>query len=214
MKLWKLLCAAGAGLIYLCILTACGKGPPEQAAAPAQKKVDNAQAANVVPMGSVKSGTIHLSVAADGNSGFKLNKNGRLVCPTTEDQGCIKVPQNDRAVVTFSLNAKPGWHLAQITICPEIELAPCTLTVPQIADFCFSKTGDDCNPIMGWFPNPSDGTFDLTGLDTDLQGFVIHDRNTVKQKYVYTIVACKDEGEDETCTTADPPWDNGGTNIN
>jgi hypothetical protein len=151
---------------------------------------------------------IQLQVIPDGAGGFKLQKTGRLKhcmapAPNPDPEGCIHVPETDTATITFKLNASPGWHLTQIKICQDG--TPCTLTVPQTGDFCFSKVGQACDPGMNYYPG-NDGIFELKKLDSSLQKFELHDRNTVKQDYEYTIEACKD-GD---CTTQDPPLENGG----
>ncbi len=202
MRLCKVLCAATAGLVFLSILTACDKGRHEQPP-PAATKAENIPAP-VPPAATKHAGTIQLQAVPDG-AAFKLQKTGRLVCSAAKPEGCIEVPHHDTASVTFKLNASPDWHLTKITICPQS--GSCELTLPQRADFGFTKDGTGTPLYVG-----DDGELDLSALDPGLQEFVLDDRNTVKQVYEYTIVACKGEGEDEVCTTADPPLENRGMN--
>lgn len=207
MRLCKVLCAATAGLVFISILTACDKGQHEQPP-PAATKAENIQAP--APASTKHPATIQLQATPDGAGGFKLKKTGRLMhCtapgPDPDPEGCIHVPVKDTATITFKLNASPSWHLTSFTICRASGTDPCKLSLPERADFEVTESGTG----IPMYPGAS-GETNLATLGADLQQFVLDDRNTVAQDYEYVIVACKGEGEEEVCTTADPPLENRG----
>ena len=202
MRLCKVLCAATAGLVFLSILTACDKGLHEQPPPEAAKTV-NIQAP-VSPAATKHAGAIQLQAVPDGTA-FKLQKTGRLVCVSPKPQGCIRVPKGDTAKVTFKLNASPSWHLTSFTICRASGTEPCKLVLKERADFEITESGTGA-PM---YPDEN-GEVDLATLGADLQQFVLDDRNTVAQDYEYVVVACKGEGDEEVCTTTDPPLENHG----
>jgi len=149
-----------------------------------------------------KTATVHLHVNHPMGPDSNLSKTGKLTCNAVSPEGCIHVPMGDTAGITYKLTPIPGWHLSKMTICKATGADPCHLSIPQRADFAFSKDGT--GPEI--FPD-SNGKLDLNGkFGPDLLEFVLFDNNIVTQDYTYTITACN--GAD--CTTADPPIENGG----
>lgn len=147
-------------------------------------------------------GTVQLHV--DMKNPDSLKKTGRLACPESRPQGCIRVPRLNTAQITFRLPKGSAWHLTKFTLWRNCGENRCALTDSERHDFEFTACGMG-NPLL----LDDKGEVDLTRLDANLKEFVLKDRNIVDQDYKYEIEACD---ADNNCTTMDPPLENEGLN--
>ncbi len=120
--------------------------------------------------------------------------------------GCIVVPHNNKATVTFKLHGSGTWHFTEFQICAGgTKPDDCGLTDEQREEFeVFNNTGDPRTQPS------SEGLVNIGSLSNDpIRSFKLKDKNTFEQDYFYIIKACSGTGG-SNCVDTDPPIENKG----
>lgn len=150
---------------------------------------------------------------------LEINSKGTKLIPTTKPigpcraahkkDGCIVLPHNKTATITFKLHASKKWYFSELRICEGVEKPGfCVLRDWQQKEFgAFIKTGDiQKTPGL-------DGIVKISSLSTKpVKSFKLADYNGVPQDYFYAIKACKGAGKEKVCVTTDPAIENKGRN--
>lgn len=136
---------------------------------------------------------------------------------TGNKKGCFKVTKKNSGEIKF-IFTDPGktWQLTEFIICKGTtkDNEVCDLELWERLDF-FVSEGAPWTDIYG---TDSKGIIDLTAIkpgavDSGPTKFSLLDQNAIKNKYFYTIKACKTT-DSTNCITTDPEIDNRGRNNN
>ena len=143
-----------------------------------------------------------LEVTSTDPSGCKDDKG--------EKPGCFKIKNKKTGLIKYEFAAPAYWELKRFLICQrttEITQAePCDvdLTLNERLEFSVMEKEDGGKILV----TPASGVVDLTQLPDGaaLRTFYVFDQNTIRSRYVYSIVAC----DGANCIGLDPPVDNKG----
>lgn len=144
-----------------------------------------------------------------GNATMKVNTGPMQGCINTQN-GCMVFFETESGVVTFDMSGNhEDFHITELKLCKGI-----TPPEPLSADCTLGDNADDFYVVKSegglQIPHKNTGKIEWS-YDDAIKTFVLHDQNTLTQKYYYMVTAC--DGADPAtrkCVTADPPLDNKG----
>lgn len=127
------------------------------------------------------------------------------------DDGCMNFERNKTGHITFDMSGNSDdFYITEFKICigsnkPSPITRDCKLPDANALDFYVKDSNGALRP-----PNTESGKIEWKYSD-EVETFVLHDRNLLKQEYYYLLVAC--DGPDpavDNCLLADPVMDNKG----
>jgi len=127
------------------------------------------------------------------------------------DDGCMIFERNKTGHITFDMSGNSNdFYITEFKICmgpnrPNPISSDCRLPDANALDFYVKDSNGALRP-----PNTESGKIEWKYSD-NVETFVLHDRNLLKQEYYYLMVAC--DGPDPAvanCLLADPVVDNKG----
>jgi len=118
--------------------------------------------------------------------------------------GCLHFNKGETGLINFKRNGPGGWAFDSLKICKLTSGGNiCDLNIWERMDFAVTDSAGTVMLIPDKF-----GVVKLAPLGSSLDAFILLNQNTIAQVYYYSVDVCN--SDTGVCSTADPPFENGG----